>query len=675
MANTIPEGFRKIEPNISSIPKNFKKLNVGGPVDSPPNVQKTFPRIVQESFASRPTSEAIGAIGGSVIGGAMQGARLGMGAPLPPQARAISTLLGATAGGILGGVAGGQLNDLVATMITGDELSSQEQWERLGEDLKRESTWQPIFMAIPGIKPLFAKLSGARGKAAEEVAKLSERTGIKFGIADVPTAKVGQLYKKVIGIFPFARSPIVSQIKNRTKQIEKIKENTLEMLAPNAKMSDLGIDMFKGAGHKFDTFKRMSNRRYDLFKETAKQYGKPFIPTDNVKKQATILLEELKIPPQLLKGKKFVSPRKDDPVYAYMKQFEDLPGKVTMAEYESMIADLKYLASTNKNFDIGRVTSLKTAFENDLDSFGNILLAEEKGVLQKLDPATFKIAEKLVNRYNNAKEFYANGIKLFQTPSAKMFERVDKNVFKSGYEKLGSINPDKLAQKVIRGDIAPQDLKDLKILIGGDNFKRLTRKLLDDAFNTSTKGDLKHGLSFDPYQFEKYLGLSGNKELRQQALKEMFRDAGVNAKLFDDFLQASKLHADQEFADIGKFILRRGLIGGVKGVVGTIGMGIGVATNPFATIAAVIGANRWSKFITNPANLQYANQMMSGVTTRERKYYAAINLIKSTLRDKENTEMEQKNLEQMKQFLKENKKELIKGEKLKYGLFPELGER
>ena len=606
------------------------------------------------SLMDRETSKATGGILGS-IAGATQGAKTGLMLPVPPPLKIAGGVIGATTGAILGATGAGQVNDIVKSLLEGDELSAQKQWDRLGSDFKTEATWQTIFAKVPAIKPLFAKLFGGSQKSREAVAEVSERTGVPFGISDVPDAKAAGLYKRVVGIFPFVRSPFSKTIAKRTQVIEDKKDQLLNLYAPNASLSDLGIEMYKNAGKKFNTFKSMSNRRYELWKDTAKKLDLAFIPTINVKREAQKLIDDVMKSP-------IESPRKDL-FFDYLEKVTKLDGTLKIDGYEAIVKDLESLVKTG--YDVKRLKVLKKALEDDLDSFSKVLLPKGQGAM-KVNPLNLNNeqlleAEKLVRGYEDAKQFYANGIKLFQKPSSKMFEKADPNIFKTGYTKYGSISPDALAEKIIKKNLSPSDLADLRQLIGDDSYSKLTRKVLDDAFNSATvsQGDL---LSFDPNKVESFLGITGKKQFKNETLQELLKTSKVNPQQFMDFLEVSKLHADQKIADLSQFLVRRGTLGGVGSLFGTATMGTSIGANPFVAVPLIFTARSFGNFLNNPKNLKLATTALDPKSSRYNRYFATLNLIDASLRSDDTlNEVEKDNLLEMKKWYKDNRKDLIKG--------------
>ena len=86
-----------------------------------------------EKIGGRPTFEAAGAIGGSVISGAT----------LTPAS--------SVAGGTLGAVGMGQLYDVLQSAITDEPTDFGTQIGKVKSDLQREATLQTIFAKVPAI--------------------------------------------------------------------------------------------------------------------------------------------------------------------------------------------------------------------------------------------------------------------------------------------------------------------------------------------------------------------------------------------------------------------------------------------------------------------------------------------------------------------------------------------
>ena len=102
------------------------------------------------------------------------------------------------------------------------------------------------------------------------------------------------------------------------------------------------------------------------------------------------------------------------------------------------------------------------------------------------------------------------GVTAFEKPISSVFKQVDKNIFRAGFEKPGSITADQLGEALLKRKASPEVFNNLKSLIGEKQFKKFVRSKLQKAYDDSLfqAGDDVVGLTFDPYKFERNLGLT-----------------------------------------------------------------------------------------------------------------------------------------------------------------------
>ena len=74
------------------------------------------------------------------------------------------------------------------------------------------------------------------------------------------------------------------------------------------------------------------------------------------------------------------------------------------------------------------------------------------------------------------------------------------------------------------------------------------------------------GLNFDPYKFEKNLGLTteGGRDL----MEIMLKGSDLTLKNLDDFFAVAKNHAGLKVPDVSSFVARRVTLGGTRSLIG-----------------------------------------------------------------------------------------------------------
>ena len=157
-----------------------------------------------------------------------------------------------------------------------------------------------------------------------------------------------------------------------------------------------------------------------------------------------------------------------------------IKGNIDAFQYRELQKQIKELMKKGaiENWDISRLMTVKAALEKDF-----MTLVAPKN-MSKADIALFK---KIQEAHKTANNFYSQGIKVYSSPSAKTFERVDRNIFNAGFDKQGSLNADELVPKILNLN-SKQSLIDLKKLVGPEKFKESAQAWLQGAFVKSTRG-------------------------------------------------------------------------------------------------------------------------------------------------------------------------------------------
>ena len=111
-----------------------------------------------------------------------------------------------------------------------------------------------------------------------------------MGVNVIPLDIAGGLAKgwgKVVGVFPVAGDPLKRAATTRATQIESVKNQILNDIAPNATLSELGVDMFNAAKNTNKEFRNISSTLYNSFYKQADKINKPFVPSKNIKKRSS----------------------------------------------------------------------------------------------------------------------------------------------------------------------------------------------------------------------------------------------------------------------------------------------------------------------------------------------------------------------------------------------------
>tara|TARA_R100001510_G_scaffold54941_1_gene58236 strand:+ start:1024 stop:3063 length:2040 start_codon:yes stop_codon:yes gene_type:complete len=625
---------------------------------------KSFVESTMDAFKTRDTALMAGGMGGFASGarlGAMAGSPFGI-----PGA-----VVGGLAGGTLGATGFGQVYDILDSYIKGDNRTVDDATKQAFADAKRETMFGMVGATIPGIKPAITRLLTKKekgelvGKDVKELYEAGKRIGVDILPIDV-AGRTGKMYGRVVGVFPLVGSPIKKAGGLRGRQLNIIKEQVLNDLAPNTHLSDLGVDMFNAAKNSSKEFKNVASDLYNVFYKEAGKINKPFIPTQNIKLEAQKIVDDfLKKRPLTVvtkKGLKGKSKKIKQPISAnvnqkyqsYINKLANLDDFITPNQVKQIKQDLGNFSDVVTGKDgagVFKLTKMSKATDGALRDFDNYNLAGFAN-----DPKVTKESlGKLINDLKAADAFYANGIQIYNRSTAGRFRKVDKNIFMSGFDKPGSIEADELFKYVVKTG-SPQSLKDLRTLIGGDNFAKVSRKILDNAFTKSAVRDDKfRGLLFNPNILEEELGLVGKNS--SEVLNNITKGTNLNPQKLKDLIEVSKYHSNLEIPDVGSFVARRVTLGGAKSILGGVAMGAGVFSSPVASIPAIYLTNRASAFLANPKNLDLAIEAFDITAPRSLRYVAGEKLLRGLVKDSSGEEQEA--YEDLQKMYKDNKDYII----------------
>jgi len=619
-----------------------------------------------EVIGGRPTFEAVGAIGGSIVGGA----------GLNP-----ATIV---AGGTLGAMGTGQLYDVLQSAITGDTTDFKTQIGQAKKDFQREAVLQSFFTKIPG---LLSKTKGLIfGKADKKLYDSAQKIGFPLSLSDSGNM-IAKGYGTVVGNFPYIGTPLKVGASKKAIFLNKAADDTLNTFGPNVTLTKLGIDMSKASQKTYGDFRRVSSFFYDDFYSSMDKIGSvPIVSTKNFKNSLqsfTKLIDDGQL--TLKTGKKLKDPRKDL-IYKYAKNGKNFPNHVSATQYKALMDSVKYYMKLSKKepFDLKVLTGIKSALETDLrlltkKSYRDDLLTNVYPLSSSkknfVDP---KLLEDIAVKLKFADKVYAEGLenslirslketgaiekganivaipgkKIFDSSTSKVFKRTDKNIFGTGFEVPGSINVDELGQALLNRNASPQLLKDLSTLVGPKQFRTFVRSKLQKGFDDSlikSGGKSKQGLTFDPYTFEKNLGLNteSGREILDIMLKNSknFDKAGnalpsVTLQQLDDFFAIAKNHAGLKIPNVSDFIARRAVLGGTSAVIGSGLFLAGASTSPLAGAALVFIARKTSRSLSSVGGLRDVMKVLDITSPAGVRKTTTLKLIDAMISDSQTKEEE-----------------------------------
>jgi len=653
---------------LNQLQSQQKTEDIEQPINTEEQKTQSFTQSAINALKSRETGLAAGGFGGFATGarfGAMGGTMVG---GLP------GAIVGGLAGGVLGAAGVGQVYDIVDSYIQGENKTFDEASKQALKDIKTETMFSMVGQTIPGIKPAITRLLTKRekgelvGKDVRELYQAGKRIGVDILPTDV-AGRFGTMYGKVIGVFPWVGSPIKTAAAKRGKQINIIKDQVLDDLAPNEHISDLGVDMFNAAKNSSKEFKSVASDLYNVFYKEAGTINKPFIPSGNIKNEANNIVKSFlqQRPKEVitktvvrdgkkvqLKIKKPIPSAVNQKYGQYIRKLSNLEDFITPNQIKQIKQDLAEFSMNiagKDNAGVFKISKLSKAADGALRDFDNYNLSSFGS-----DPKVSKESlGRLISELKAADAFYANGIQLYGRSTAQRFRKVDKNIFMSGFDKPGSIEADELFKYVIKTG-SPKSLKDLRTLIGDENFSKVSRKIIDNAFTkASVRGDQFRGLLFNPNILEEELGLAGKNA--SEMLDNITAGTKINKQKLMDLIEVSKAHANIEIPDVSSFLQRRVTLGGAKSLLGGLAMGAGVLSSPVATVGLMAVGRGGSAFLANPKNLELAIESLDITAPRALRYIAGEKLIRGLVEDSKGDEQDA--YEQIEKMYKNNKEYII----------------
>jgi len=565
----------------------------------------------------KPAILAAGGMVGGAIGATATGPEtLGLGAPA-----------GILAGSVLGtGIAQSFIN-------TVERRGLQDGVSSIAKEMRDDALFTGGAVAIgPAFKllgPSVGKIFGLDDTGIKQVIKDAERNKVPFALQDVvgeSSRKSGKLvptaaaaWPKVIGVFPFIGGPQKTAYKATTKALGESIDTTLNAIAPNATLNNLGIDVVTAAKNSNKQFKGIASGLYEHFYKIADDLGQPaIIPTKPIKK-AIDMLQSMKNRPMVEGAGGVKKPLKQPKIAAdfdkYVNELRNIGDSISPAEFRSIEEDLNRFSSAAniKGYDEKQLSTLKQSLE----------VAQQSIDFTKIED-TAKATE-LQGALDTANRWYAAGMALFSSPAGKKFTKVDKNIFNSKFFQAGGITADQFGKEIVKSSSSPQMIQDFRNIVGQKQMANVARHVVDDAVSSSVRNG-----TLDFSTFERNLKLDSNTG--RETMDELFRNTGISREKIQSLINVGKVHGKVELADASNFVSRRLVLGGL----GTTSMITGAVLAPikFTTVVvpSVLMIRGGSKFLADPKVLRWMTTAMDDTVADKIRRVAASNLFDQYIR-------------------------------------------
>lgn len=533
--------------------------------------QPSFPERALGAFGTRDFASAIGGTAGTILGTAT----------IPA-----TGILGPIVGGSIGSAGGSLLFDNFTNLrnyLEGNPENIIGGREAVGHAVGEGITDAAFSMGGALAQPVrltrmaIAKISGLNEKASLEVMRIAEEAGVRLGAVDVGgTFPKG--YAKTIGVFPFSGTPFRTGQDKKIKEAEVALREMLDAYGPNEKLaSEIGVDMYNAAKNSRQEFRNVADSIYKNLRESINTSKNPhIIPTNEIKAPLEGLedlvggLRSFAIRENdkarrgtiLLSDGTFLPPKESEEIADFFISLAKLPDVINPTQYEALTKSLKNLIEKNitNGYDVKELSQAKALLRAGFDNLRVDLLPPGQG-------------EAIQAALEAANTFYAKGIVKFQTPSAKIFERVNKFIFKAGGDEAGTLNADEIYRTAINLQ-SPEAIRDLAKLVGVENMQNAAAFNFRTVINNSRRDINMLGHTFsevDPALLEKQLGLVGAGTKKLEGMKEFYKTAGIDFEAVTNLINVMK--KIEGIGNPAEFMRRRIILGGLGAVTGAMGIG------------------------------------------------------------------------------------------------------
>ncbi|MCH7553388.1 MAG: hypothetical protein IIC82_05285 [Chloroflexi bacterium] len=503
-----------------------------------------------------------------------------------------------------------------------------------GEDVMFAGGFAAAGGLVRTLKPIVGKVLGMRNDNASAVIEQAKQAGlvdeagdVAVGAIDIARGIRGTILRgtgKVLGIFPWIGGPFRKAARQKADVVISATNRILNTLAPNAVLADeLGINMVRAARGAVEEFRATAGQLYNNFRQLSSKITKPIIPTnatfdilddgvetsvDGIKGLAQRFAERAKAGKIVLEDGEELAGPAAEAFDAFIGQLTKLPDRLTVAQLEGLSGQLQDFISkaAADGFDVRRFMDFKKAMEVASSADNLIVDGLEKGV-----------AEGVIAAKRAADSFYAKGIGVFQTATAKKFGRVDKNLFRFGPIRPGTIDEDLIADAAINLK-SPQALRDLRSLVGDDLMNKAARRHLERAWDNSIiiEDDIVRGMDWD--KLKKEFGFAGREPERAAALATFLDGSGVSVDELRSLVEvASKIQIP---ANVAQFVARRAALGGL----GSAAAGASASTIVQGSMLKSVGVawllRRFNNVISSPAQLRMMRRAIApGLDVTQRR--------------------------------------------------------
>lgn len=580
--------------NLIPVEDQATLARLNGETSQQPTEQKsTFLGGTKENWMDQIPS-SLAAIGG--VGGAALGAAAGMGPGSVP---------GMIAGGALGSGGGQYAGDVILNALKSMGVYEGGQQRGVGEMTKRAGETAAFDAAAGMGAPVLGKMYQGAKSAALGVGEQGLRAyreaadqGINLGLSDVAGRSLPRLYEKVIGSFPVMGGPLRKAFDRKIGEVEAATGRAVESIGQSRGTAESGRELTDAARAEFEKFRVLRDDKYDRARQAA---ASATMGTDNLRKQASDIVAEWDS--QAVAGLS----RNEPEIVSKAREFANAPDTVTFPQYEGMAGELDRLMdkARTEGYRIKQGTNVANALREDVQTLSD---------------------KRALDFWNEAETFFKENHPRFDTTTAQQFGRVDRNIFRAGREKAGSVNADEVFSKAFDAK-SPIAMRELRDVVGPEAFSNALATHLDNVIQKSmteqvVKGDAKQVIS--AAALSRNLGFDNPKSPQFASLQAAFnladRPDGVRA--LKQLVDAAAKATDRGAPNVSQFLARRGVMGGMGALESAlpVGAALGAASsggNPLVPLMGFLAANRLSNRLADPKFLREMAVILDPKTPEE----------------------------------------------------------
>lgn len=547
----------------------------------------------------------------AVTAGALTGAEIG--SPLGP--------LGVLGGGVLGAgaVAAGWDNIRNALISAGILKGDPQKADEVAKDAVGQMTMEAAGGGAFPVAGRLAKIAKARlggvDEAASRAADIAKQLGINLGIVDVGKSPLPKGYEMVAGRFPYVGSPFRKAMQRKAGEVEQAAKGLISDIGDVQPVAEMGEQLTGAAKKSFAEFKAARDSRYNSWRDMADNLDAQ-IPTANLQKSAADYVTAYDAE-RAVYGKTqqaTLDPSKEPPFIERARKIATIQPTLSPKQYEAVLRDFDtdLARSQNEGFQFKNVDQVRRAAKADFD---NIQIPGATGGLVP--------APALAQTRRAIDEWFHGALAKFETPTAKVFGRVDKKMFDVGFEEAGTRNADEMLTLAFSKK-SPQAMKDLRALVGEKAFRNAVATKLHDVYDGAMQDMIIGGkMTKVPNiaKFRETLGLGKPKSPEYATLVEGLKQSGtgVTVKQLEDFADAAEAAIGRGSPEASTFLARRAVMGGAGAIETALPLGAALHYMSIWPLALIAAARKGSSFFADPRKLEEVTALVNPRTPEQYK--------------------------------------------------------